>query len=78
MDDLNGDGRIDKSDSVPLAKIFEKLEEDGAVPVGGIGAYEYPGPDSTGAAVHVDVRGYVKRWGFSWMSGRRRLFRWYR
>ena len=78
MDDLNGDGKIDKGDSVPLARLFEQLDAEGTVTPGGIGAYEYPGPTSTGAAIHVDVRGFKKRWGFSWMSGRRTLFRWYR
>ncbi len=76
MDDLNGDGRVDRRDALLIARVFEDIER--AFPVrGGIGVYEYPGAASAGAAVHVDARGYRVRWGYSWLSGRKRSFVWY-
>ncbi len=78
MDDLNGDGASDMKDAVEIVGIFEDLEAQGAVTVGGLGAYEYPGPESTGSATHIDARGYLERWGYSWMSGRKREKVWYR
>lgn len=62
MDDLNGDGRIDRNDAVTLAQLAESLAAKGGRnwPSGGIGIY-----DSTpahGPFVHIDARGYRARW----------------
>ncbi len=63
MDDLNGDGRIDKNDARALAKLASSLAEKGGQnwPSGGIGIY---GSNAAhGPFVHIDARGYVARWG---------------
>lgn len=62
MDDLNGDGRIDRQDALTLASLAESLASRGGRnwPPGGIGIY-----DSTpahGPFVHIDSRGYRARW----------------
>jgi len=63
MDDLNGDGRVDKADADTLYDFFEATAsgEDFVAFEGGLGCY-----DSTpahGPFVHVDVRGTRARWG---------------
>ena len=78
MDDINGDGKVDRKDCIELSRVFEELDLTGKFRLGGIGAYEYPHPESTGASIHTDVRGYSDRWGFSWNSGRKRPFIWYK
>ena len=77
MDDINRDGRIDMKDALEIARVFEDLEISGKIPWGGIGTYEYPGDESMGAAVHIDTRGHWARWGYSWMSGRKKNIIWY-
>jgi hypothetical protein len=62
MDDLDGNGRIDRGDALWLAEFVEALARDGAfgVAIGGLGVY-----DSTpahGPFIHVDVRGSPARW----------------
>lgn len=63
MDDLNGDGVVDKADARLLAKLVEEHAEHGDHHhdlVGGIGIYS---PAShRGPFVHVDVRGHKARW----------------
>jgi hypothetical protein len=78
MDDINGDGKVNMADAVEIVSVFEELEFGGAVKIGGLGAYEYPGDESTGSSVHIDARGYFERWGFSWMSGRKRPLVWFK
>lgn len=62
MDDLNGDGALNRADAVVLYKLVERL---GPKPwyrslVGGLGSY---GKNSAhGPFVHVDVRGFRARW----------------
>lgn len=62
MDDLNGDGRIDKDDARVLAALAESLARRGGPgwPPGGIGVY---GANAAhGPFVHIDSRGYRARW----------------
>lgn len=62
MDDINGDGTVDKTDANYLydyaAKLFARSEE---VQPGGIGSYKANAVH--GPFVHVDGRGHVARWG---------------
>jgi hypothetical protein len=63
MDDLNGDGRVDRADALALHGLFAEAERDASLApyIGGIGVY-----DSTpahGPYVHVDARGFRARWG---------------
>jgi hypothetical protein len=62
MDDLNGDGRIDKDDARELAAWAEKLAAKGrrSWPRGGIGIYKANA--AHGPFVHIDARGYSARW----------------
>ncbi|WP_427451295.1 D-Ala-D-Ala carboxypeptidase family metallohydrolase [Litorimonas sp. WD9-15] len=63
MDDLNGDGLVNKDDARTLAKLAEKLASKGGRnwPSGGVGVY---GANSAhGPFVHIDSRGYRARWG---------------
>lgn len=62
MDDLNGDGRINKDDARELARLAETLAEKGGPdwPAGGIGIYRANAVH--GPFVHVDARGYRARW----------------
>ena len=62
MDDINRDGRHDKSDALVLHEIAERTERTvgaGAL-VGGLSAYSPT--HEHGAFVHVDTRGYAARW----------------
>lgn len=63
MDDLNGDGRRDRTDADWLFDFVERLQGNAnfTAKPGGMGAYgstRYHGP-----FVHLDVRGYKARWG---------------
>lgn len=62
MDDLNGDGKINRADAQWLAAFIEKMSSRGAFGkrIGGLGIY---GSNSAhGPFVHVDVRGTRARW----------------
>jgi hypothetical protein len=63
MDDLNADGRIDKSDAAWLADVAERLAESGDPqwPSGGVGVYDANAVH--GPFIHVDARGFRARWG---------------
>ncbi len=62
MDDLNGDGRVDKRDAAFLYSLVEQLSRQQGWPHrGGLG--EYGATASHGPFVHVDSRGYRARWG---------------
>lgn len=64
MDDLNGDGVVNKDDARALAALEEKLAKAGGPnwPSGGIGVY---GANAAhGPFVHIDARGYQARWGW--------------
>ena len=63
MDDLNGDGVIDKKDAVVLADLAESLakRDPSAWRSGGLAAYAEN--SVRGPFVHLDARGYQARWG---------------
>ena len=62
MDDLNGDGRVDRADAVWLADFVDGLSQDGLFGprIGGLGVYDRTA--AHGPFVHVDVRGFRARW----------------
>lgn len=62
MDDLNGDGKINRDDAHWLAKFIDQMSRRGEFGerIGGIGVY---GSNSAhGPFVHIDVRGVRARW----------------
>nr|WP_281388626.1 D-Ala-D-Ala carboxypeptidase family metallohydrolase [Litorivivens lipolytica] len=61
MDDLNGDGRIDRKDAALVYDMIEGLSREHGWLTGGLG--EYGSSSSHGPFVHVDVRGHRARWG---------------
>lgn len=62
MDDLNGDGKVDREDASIIYDIVEELDTHPATSrfKGGLAIYESNG--SHGPFVHVDARGYKARW----------------
>ncbi len=62
MDDLNGDGRVNKDDARWLAKFIDEMSRRGEFGprIGGIGVYG--STSAHGPFVHVDVRGTRARW----------------
>ncbi len=62
MDDLNGDGRVNKDDARWLAKFIDEMSRRGEFGprMGGIGVYG--STSAHGPFVHVDVRGTRARW----------------
>jgi uncharacterized protein YcbK (DUF882 family) len=60
MDDLNGDGRIDKGDGRVIVEAAERVERKNPHLTGGIGLYAPTGAHS--GFVHIDTRGYRARW----------------
>lgn len=62
MDDLNGDGRVDKNDARWLADFINDLSRKGLFGprIGGLGVYG--STSAHGPFVHVDVRGTRARW----------------
>ena len=77
MDDLNGDGKIDRKDGIVIADACRELEAEGAVVPGGIGVYEWTGDDSVRSHVHIDCRGYISRWGQIDSGRARKSFVWW-
>lgn len=61
MDDLNGDGRIDRADGQIIARAADRVEQKYPEYVGGIGVYN-PNPGAHSGFVHIDARGYRARW----------------
>lgn len=62
MDDMNGDGRIDRNDAKWFANFVDEMSRKGAFGprIGGLGVY---GTTSAhGPFIHVDVRGTRARW----------------
>lgn len=62
MDDLNGDGQVNRDDAVWLANYISDMSKQGAFGprIGGLGIY---GSNAAhGPFVHVDVRGTLARW----------------
>lgn len=61
MDDLNGDGKRDKQDSIWLSGFIDAMSKRGEFKnLGGLGVYG--STSAHGPFVHVDVRGYRARW----------------
>jgi hypothetical protein len=77
MDDLNGDGKIDRKDGLVIANACRELELEGAVVPGGIGVYEWHGDESVRSHVHIDCRGYISRWGQIESGPAKRTFKWW-
>lgn len=61
MDDLNGDGRVDRKDAAVIAAAAESVELQHHDLVGGIGIYN-PNPGAHSGFVHIDARGTRARW----------------
>ena len=65
MDDLNHDGRSDFRDMRILAELADEIDhgphEGETNVVGGLGVYR--STENHGPFVHVDVRGFIARWG---------------
>jgi hypothetical protein len=64
MDDLNGDGRVDKADADFLYDLFDGWSAsftNWQKLIGGLGAYKANAV--RGPFVHLDARGYRARWG---------------
>jgi hypothetical protein len=62
MDDLNGDGRVNRRDAIYLLTLVNEMDNSsgyGAL-VGGASAYS--SNHDHGPFVHVDTRGYPARW----------------
>ena len=62
LDDMNRDGTIDVRDAFYLRDLVTELEEKGKVKPGGFGVYSPPRNEAL--TMHIDVRGYVTRWGY--------------
>jgi hypothetical protein len=62
MDDMNGDGRVDRRDAQWFADFIDRMSRDGKFGprIGGIGIYRANA--AHGPFVHVDVRGSRARW----------------
>lgn len=62
MDDLNGDGRLDRGDARWLADFIDAMARRGdfGPRIGGLGVYGRT--SAHGAFVHIDVRGTRARW----------------
>jgi uncharacterized protein YcbK (DUF882 family) len=60
MDDLNGDGRVDRKDGAVIGAAAEEVERKHPHLIGGISVYTPTGAHA--GFVHVDTRGYRARW----------------
>lgn len=62
MDDMNGDGRVDRNDARWLANFIDDMSRKGRFGprIGGLGVYG--STSAHGPFVHVDVRGTRARW----------------
>ncbi len=74
--DLNRDGRRDRRDAYPVVALLEDLQDDGKIPMGGIGIYNTVGGDHE-VTMHLDMRGHRATWGYlTDARGRRSEFAW--
>lgn len=60
MDDLNGDGRVNRADVRVIERAVERVEWRYPELAGGLGLYDAMGP--RGPFAHIDVRGESARW----------------
>jgi hypothetical protein len=60
MDDLNGDGRVDREDGRVIIRAGERVEARHPHLIGGLGLYAPTGAHA--GFVHTDTRGYRARW----------------
>ena len=63
MDDVNRDGRIDTGDARFLLRVAEEIDNSSEWNWLKGGAGVYHANSAHGPYIHVDVRGYVARWG---------------
>jgi uncharacterized protein YcbK (DUF882 family) len=76
MDDLTGDGEVDRDDGLWLVALVEALQGAGRLPVGGIGVYTFVTSEHK-VTLHVDFRGHRARWAYHHgAGGRRHEFSW--
>lgn len=61
MDDLNGDGQVNRADAQIVADAANRVEQEHPEYVGGIGVYN-PNPGAHSGFVHIDTRGSRARW----------------
>ncbi len=74
--DLNRDRRLDRRDAYPIVALLEDLQDDGKIPMGGIGIYNTAGGDHE-VTMHLDMRGHRATWGYlTSAAGRRSEFAW--
>lgn len=75
MDDLTGDGKVDREDALRLIRIEETLQAENAIPIGGIGAYTFAYGDHT-VTMHLDLRGHRARWAYHHRGRRKTEWTW--
>ena len=74
--DLNRDGKRDRRDAYPIVAMIEDLQDDGKIPMGGIGVYNSVAGDHE-VTMHLDMRGHRATWGFlTSASGKKSEFSW--
>ncbi len=66
----------DRRDAYPVVALLEDLQDDGKIPMGGIGIYNTVGGDHE-VTMHLDMRGHRATWGYlTDARGRRSEFAW--
>ena len=74
--DLNRDGKLDRHDAYIIVGIIEDLQDDGKIPMGGIGVYNTVGGDHE-VTMHLDMRGHRATWCYrTGPSGKRGEYAW--
>lgn len=75
-DDLNRDGRIDRTDGLWLVAMIEDLQAKGRIWPGGIGLYTFTTSEYR-VTLHLDLRGHRATWAFHHdLRGRKHPFGW--
>jgi hypothetical protein len=59
--DMNRDGRLDRFDAYAVVALIEDLQDDGKIPMGGIGVYNTVAGDHE-VTMHLDMRGHRATW----------------
>ncbi len=74
--DLNRDGKLDRLDAFIVVGIIEDLQDDGKIPMGGIGIYHTVAGDHE-VTMHLDMRGHRATWCYrTGASGKRSEHPW--